>query len=128
LELTPWHVTRFYPQYQAADLPATPVSTLERALEIGRKAGLKFVYIGNVPGHDGENTTCYSCGKLIVRREGYSTKIFGLNGSKCKFCDAELNFRVWTKHSAISSQLQGEGWGLNAENCLLIAYKRRLIR
>jgi pyruvate formate lyase activating enzyme len=91
--LTPWHVTRFYPQYQL-DLPPTPVAVLERALEIGKEAGLKFVYVGNLPGHDGENTKCYQCGKLVVQRQGYNTKILGLNGSQCKFCGAELNFRV----------------------------------
>jgi pyruvate formate lyase activating enzyme len=92
--LTPWHVTRFYPQYQALDLPATPISKLEHALEIGKQAGLKFVYTGNVPGHDGENTRCYQCGNLIVQRTGYNASITGLNGSKCKYCGADLNFRV----------------------------------
>ncbi|HEX7475842.1 MAG TPA: AmmeMemoRadiSam system radical SAM enzyme [Dehalococcoidales bacterium] len=92
-ELTPWHVTRFYPQYQETDLPATPVKTLERALEIGRQAGLRFIYVGNVPGHDGENTRCYNCRNLIVERQGYTARVIGLEGSKCKFCGAELNFR-----------------------------------
>ena len=93
-ELTPWHVTRFYPNYHVTHLPPTPVSTLEHAYDIGRKAGLKFVYAGNVPGHQAENTVCYSCGKLIVQRFGYQTKVVGLEGSKCKFCGAELNFRI----------------------------------
>jgi pyruvate formate lyase activating enzyme len=93
-ELTPWHVTRFYPQYQATHLMPTPISTLERALEIGKKAGLKFIYTGNVPGHDGENTYCYSCSKMVVQRSGYNTRVIGLAGSKCKFCGAELNFRM----------------------------------
>jgi pyruvate formate lyase activating enzyme len=92
-ELTPWHVTRFYPQHQETDLPATPIKTLERALEIGRQAGLKFIYVGNVPGHDGENTRCYNCHSLIVERQGYATRVIGLEDSKCKFCGAELNFR-----------------------------------
>jgi pyruvate formate lyase activating enzyme len=92
-ELTPWHVTRFYPQYQAMDYPATPIATLEHAMEIGSRAGLKFVYPGNVPGHAGENTLCYQCGKMVVHRQGYNTKIVGLTGSKCRFCGAELNFR-----------------------------------
>ena len=91
-ELTPWHVTRFYPYYHMTHLPPTPVSTLEHAYDIGQKVGLKFVYTGNVPGHQNENTTCYSCGKLIVDRYGYQTKIVGLEGSRCKFCGAELNF------------------------------------
>jgi pyruvate formate lyase activating enzyme len=93
-ELTPWHVTRFHPQYNMLDLPSTPISTLEHACDIGRQAGLRFVYLGNVPGHASENTVCYNCKNLIVRRVGYQTEVLGLNGSRCKFCGVELNFRV----------------------------------
>ena len=93
-ELTPWHVTRFHPLHEFTHLSATPVATLERAYEIGKKAGLKFVYLGNVPGHEYENTVCYSCGKMVVRRIGYDTEVVGLDGSRCKFCGAELNFRA----------------------------------
>ena len=93
-ELTPWHVTRFYPQHDMKHLPPTPVETIERACGIGRKAGLKFIYAGNVPGHQSESTRCYACGKLNVQRFGYQTSIKGLDGSKCRFCGAELNFRV----------------------------------
>jgi pyruvate formate lyase activating enzyme len=92
-------VTRFYPQHQMTDLPPTPISTLERAYNIGRKTGLKFVYTGNVPGHQNENTVCYSCGKLNVQRYGYETTVSGLKGSTCKYCGAELNFQ--------SSRLKG---------------------
>jgi pyruvate formate lyase activating enzyme len=92
-ELTPWHITRFYPHYHIMHLPATPIETIEHACEIGHNAGLKFVYAGNVPGHQSENTTCHSCGKLNVQRFGYRTEIKGLNGSKCSFCGAELNIR-----------------------------------
>ena len=93
-ELTPWHVTRFYPQHHLSHLPPTPVSTLERAYDIGRKAGLKFIYAGNVPGHQSEDTICYSCGKPVVKRFGYQTDVVGLEDSKCMFCGAELNFRT----------------------------------
>jgi len=93
-ELTPWHVTRFYPHHNLMHLPPTPISTLEHAYDIGRKAGLKFIYAGNAPGHQSESTVCYSCGKLIAQRFGYQTEVVGLNGSKCKFCGAELNFRT----------------------------------
>ncbi len=96
-ELTPWHVTRFYPMHNLNYLPATPVSTLEKAYQIGKKAGLKFVYLGNVSGHEYENTTCYSCGKLNVRRIGYDTQVLGLDGTRCKFCGSELNFRTKLK-------------------------------
>ncbi|MFC2044221.1 AmmeMemoRadiSam system radical SAM enzyme [Chloroflexota bacterium] len=93
-ELTPWHVTRFHPHYRMMHLPSTPISTLKRAYDIGRRAGLRSVYIGNALGYGNESTVCYSCGKLIVERFGYQTSIVGLDGSRCRFCGAELNFRV----------------------------------
>jgi pyruvate formate lyase activating enzyme len=93
-ELTPWHVTRFYPQHNLMHLPPTPVATLEKACDIGKRAGLRFVYLGNVPGHGGENTVCYSCGKVVVRRVGYHTEVVGVDGSKCKFCGSELNMKT----------------------------------
>ncbi|MBI2329720.1 MAG: AmmeMemoRadiSam system radical SAM enzyme [Chloroflexi bacterium] len=93
-ELTPWHVTRFYPHHHLMQLPPTPITTLEHAYDIGQKAGLKFIYTGNVPGHKNEKTVCYSCGKLIVERFGYQTKLVGLEGSRCRSCGAELNFRT----------------------------------
>jgi pyruvate formate lyase activating enzyme len=94
---TPWHVTRFYPQYQLQDIQATPIATLEKAYDIGKRNGLKFVYLGNVPGHDGENTICYQCGKTVIRRIGYNTEVIGVNGSKCAFCGADLNIRTSLK-------------------------------
>ncbi len=93
-ELTPWHVTRFYPHHELRHLPPTPIATLEHAYEIGKSVGLRFVYVGNVPGHSRENTICYSCDSLIVQRIGYQTKVLGLDGSKCRFCGAELNMRT----------------------------------
>jgi pyruvate formate lyase activating enzyme len=93
-ELTPWHVTRFYPQHEMTHLSPTPVSSLEHAYEIGKRAGLRFVYTGNVPGHDGENTTCYSCGNKVIERVGYSVDAAGLKDSKCRFCGADLNIIV----------------------------------
>jgi pyruvate formate lyase activating enzyme len=93
-EFTPWHITRFYPHHNLRYLSHTPISTIEHAYNIGHQAGLKFVYAGNIPGHKSESTSCYSCGKLIVERFGYQTKVIGLVGSKCRFCGTELNFRV----------------------------------
>ena len=93
-ELTPWHVTRFHPQYKISHLPPTPLETIERAYEIGRAAGLRFVYAGNVPGHASESTVCYNCGKMVIDRYGYQTSIKGLEGSRCKFCNTELNIVV----------------------------------
>lgn len=90
---TPWHLTRFHPQHILTERPFTPVATLDRAVDIGHRAGLRFVYVGNVPGHDGENTVCYNCGNLAVSRKGYETKVTGLFGSACVVCGADLNFR-----------------------------------
>jgi len=92
-ELTPWHVTRFHPRYRMSNMESTPLSTLEKAYDIGRRAGLEFVYIGNVPGHSSESTICYSCDNIVVNRYGYQTRIQGLEGSHCKFCGVELNFK-----------------------------------
>jgi len=93
-ELTPWHVTRFYPQHNLRDVPPTSITGLEKAYNIGKKAGLRFVYLGNVPGHNNENTVCYSCGKVVIKRLGYDAQVVGINGSKCKLCGAELNIRT----------------------------------
>ncbi len=92
-ELTPWHVTRFQPHHNLRHLPPTPVTTIDKACDIGRAAGLKFVYAGNVPGHESESTRCYNCGSLVVRRLGYLTELVNLKGSACQVCGTELNFR-----------------------------------
>jgi pyruvate formate lyase activating enzyme len=93
-ELTPWHVTRFYPHHRLTHLPSTPLATIERAVEIGKQAGLKFIYAGNIPGHSSESTRCYACVKTVVKRVGYETEVVGLAGSRCRFCGAELNFKL----------------------------------
>jgi pyruvate formate lyase activating enzyme len=66
---TPWHISRFFPTYQMTDVPPTPVATLEQARDIGLDAGLRYVYVGNVPGE--ETTFCHNCGRLLIRRAGY---------------------------------------------------------
>jgi pyruvate formate lyase activating enzyme len=67
---TPWHISRFFPAYEMIDLPPSPVAMLEQAQKIGSEAGLRYVYVGNVPGE--ENTYCYGCGRLLIRCSGYS--------------------------------------------------------
>jgi len=66
----PWHVTAFYPNYKMTDVPPTPPDTLLRAYNIGMKAGLKYVYTGNIPGLEGENTRCPKCNSELVKRYG----------------------------------------------------------
>jgi len=94
---TPWHVTRFMPYLELAHLPATPIRTLERAVEIGAKAGLRFVYVGNVPGHPGENTVCPNCKRLLVRRTGYEIEDVALRGTFCAMCGENVNVRTELK-------------------------------
>jgi pyruvate formate lyase activating enzyme len=66
----PWHVSQFYPAYKMLDRPPTPVAALERAREIGEREGLAYVYVGNVPGAQGESTFCPGCGVLLIHRRG----------------------------------------------------------
>jgi len=68
---TPWHVSRFHPDYRDTDLPPTPVHKLRRAWEIGREEGLRYVYTGNVPGDEAEHTRCHACGEMLVERVGF---------------------------------------------------------
>ena len=82
----PIHFTRFHPMYLLKNLPPTPISTLETAADIAGAAGLKYVYIGNVPGHRRENTICGSCGKLVIGRHGFYIKEMRLRNGNCEYC------------------------------------------
>jgi len=88
---TPWHISRFHPTYKLTDRPPTPVETLVTAREIGIKAGLKYVYTGNVPGESGGNTFCYSCGEILIERWGFYIKKNGIEESRCPYCDVEIH-------------------------------------
>jgi pyruvate formate lyase activating enzyme len=86
---TPWHVSRYYPCYKMNN-PPTPVKTLEKAYKIGKNEGLKYVYVGNVPGHL-ENTYCPSCGKLLIERFGFDVLSFNLTkDKKCPECGEKI--------------------------------------
>jgi pyruvate formate lyase activating enzyme len=87
----PWHVSRFHPNHRMLQIPPTPTETLRRARRIGLEAGLRYVYVGNVPGEEGESTFCPGCGRSVVGRTGYRTTSVGLKGSKCSECGTELD-------------------------------------
>jgi pyruvate formate lyase activating enzyme len=89
----PWHVSRFHPTYQLMDQPVTPVKTLERARRIGLEAGLRYVYEGNIPG-EGEATPCWSCGKTVMKRYGFSVEENHVKDGKCGYCGAKMD-GVW---------------------------------
>ena len=88
---TPWHVSRFHPTYRLINAPPTPASTLQRAYDIGRQAGLHYVYIGNLPGLRGEDTLCPNCGQTVIGRLGYRLIEQHLRGGKCTFCGAAID-------------------------------------
>lgn len=85
----PWHISRFIPAYRVHDRPPTPMGTLVRAREIGLSAGLKYVYLGNVPG-EGEDTQCPSCGAILIRRHGFYVMENRVQEGRCPGCGTEI--------------------------------------
>jgi pyruvate formate lyase activating enzyme len=86
----PWHVSRFHPQYKQSDKEWTPSETIFGALEIGKAAGLKYLYAGNLPAGRYENTYCPHCGELVIERSGFSSRVTGLDANRCCNCGTEL--------------------------------------
>jgi len=85
---TPWHLSAFHPDYKMTDRPPTPLTTLEQAEEIGRKAGLKFIYIGNVGKKN--ITYCPNCGASLIERVGYIILAYRLIDGKCYQCNTQI--------------------------------------
>jgi len=86
---TPWHISRFYPNYQMDDSNVTPQQTLRRAYEIGKEAGLRYIYIGNMPGAKAESTFCYKCDKMLIERIGYTIRGNVISDGACPDCGAK---------------------------------------
>ncbi len=93
---TPWHLTRFAPALRLCHVEPTPVARLESARQMATEMGLEFVYLGNVPGHPGENTYCPDCGSLLIRRCGFESELVKLRGNACTSCGTAIpgRFRV----------------------------------
>jgi pyruvate formate lyase activating enzyme len=87
---TPLHFTRFHPDYKLTHLSPTPVSTLESAYEIAKKNGLRYVYIGNVPGHIYNSTYCPSCNRKIIHRTHFDVIEMNVVDGKCRFCNYSI--------------------------------------
>jgi pyruvate formate lyase activating enzyme len=83
---TPWHVSRFHPTYRMTDRSATPVDTILNARKIGIKTGLKYVYSGNVSVHDGEDTLCPRCGRIVIGRQGFRLTCNHTVNGACNQC------------------------------------------
>ena len=86
----PWHISRFHPAYNMMGMPSTPIETIHKACEIGKKAGLKYIYSGNIPGDEFENTYCPHCGEIMIDRLGYEIERYDKDG-KCSKCGTFLN-------------------------------------
>jgi len=96
----PWHITAFHPEYKLLDRHSTSAKQLFEAVETGKKAGLDFVYAGNITGHDFENTNCPKCGKAVVERKGYALqgmtlKLESDGTARCKHCGTKIP-GIWT--------------------------------
>lgn len=86
----PLHFTRFFPAYRLTSLPATPIETLESAAQIADEQGLKYVYVGNVPGHERNSTFCPDCGEKIIERMHFTVVSLDIEDGKCRFCGCSI--------------------------------------
>lgn len=84
----PWHISRFYPQYKMEDLESTPLEILNQAYEIGKSAGLRYIYLGNVG--KGNNTYCYQCHRLLIERFGFSIEAYQIKEGRCPNCQSPI--------------------------------------
>jgi pyruvate formate lyase activating enzyme len=87
----PWHISAFYPAYQLLYLPPTPPETLHKAREIGIKAGLRYVFTGNIGDTESETTYCYNCGKALIRRRNYTIMENCISDSSCPSCGTAID-------------------------------------
>ncbi len=90
----PLHILQFFPNYQLKELPATPIETLERCAQEARQAGLRYVYIGNVPGHLDANTYCYNCRTLLIERDGMAVRSINLANGRCPQCGQKIDLLI----------------------------------
>ncbi len=91
-DTTPLHLLRFYPSYKMVNINDTPVKTLEKLANIAKSEGIKYVYIGNVPGHHLENTYCPKCGYPLIERYGFYIKAWRLTeDNRCPKCGTKID-------------------------------------
>ncbi len=88
---TPWHISRFHPTYRMTDRSPTPLTSLISARDTGLQAGLRYVYTGNVPGEQSENTFCWRCGKRLIDRWGFTVRSSHIENSRCTYCGARID-------------------------------------
>jgi len=84
-------VSRFHPDYKMYDRGPTPATALHRAYELGREAGLRYVYVGNLPGAGLEDTSCPGCGQTVIGRWGFQVRQWNIQAGKCAFCGTVID-------------------------------------
>lgn len=87
----PWHISAFYPHHKMQDVPPTDTRTIHKAIQIGKKIGLKYIYAGNIPGDDYESTYCPKCKKKIIERFSFGVEKINLKKSRCSFCNENID-------------------------------------
>jgi pyruvate formate lyase activating enzyme len=90
----PWHVSAFFPAYKMQEVEPTDLATLQRAWRIGKEAGLRYVYCGNLPGSGYEGTDCYACGRRLIERDGFAVLRNTLQKGRCPYCQTFID-GVW---------------------------------
>lgn len=91
----PWHVSAFYPQYKMNDTQPTESAKLFEAHDIGKAAGLKYVYTGNIPEDDYSSTSCPACNELLIKRTAFGSQNLGVKNGRCSKCDEPIH-GVWS--------------------------------
>ncbi len=105
----PVHFIRFRPIYRMTNLPPTPVATLERARQVAMDAGLRYVYLGNVPFHEGGNTYCHSCGEMLIQRVGFRVEDVAVTDGMCTHCRTNIP-GVWSQEQALGANPRSDAY------------------
>ncbi|MEI7769260.1 MAG: AmmeMemoRadiSam system radical SAM enzyme [Chloroflexales bacterium] len=97
----PWHLWRFHPDYRMAEVAPTHPLDIERAIAIGRAAGLRYLYASNAPGDPGQHTCCPSCGATLIERAGNAATAVRAQGGRCESCGWALpGIFTWPRRAA----------------------------
>ena len=86
----PWHISRFHPCYMCTDRGPTDLETLKMAYQIAKDVGLRYAFVGNVPGSGMESTYCHDCGKVVIERRGYQMDQYNVINGACMWCGTEI--------------------------------------
>ena len=86
----PWHITRFHPYEGFSHLPSTPMASMDRAYQIGREEGLRYLYVGNVPGDPRQDTHCPGCDHPVIRRHDFTIRSIDITDGACPKCHTPI--------------------------------------